>query len=83
MRELSSAQGSRPIQWRHERALGTAVGIPFMRWVEVEVHHADLCAGYAFDDWSSVFVQEMLVRAVEDREVKGRGITCDAGSRGS
>ncbi|WP_256838948.1 maleylpyruvate isomerase family mycothiol-dependent enzyme [Ornithinimicrobium faecis] len=71
MRQLTSEQWNRPIQWRHERSLGTAVGIPFMRWVEVEIHHTDLAAGYTFADWPADFVQTMLVRVVAEREVKG------------
>lgn len=74
MREVTGDQWNRPIHWRHERNLGRAVGIPFMRWVEVEVHHVDLRAGYSFQDWPTDFVQDMLVRVIEDREVKGNAL---------
>jgi maleylpyruvate isomerase len=37
--------------------------VPFRRWREVEIHHADLgLPGFAFDDWSSDYVREELRR---------------------
>jgi maleylpyruvate isomerase len=30
--------------------------LPFMRWREVEVHHADLGLGFSYDDWSREYV---------------------------
>jgi maleylpyruvate isomerase len=42
--------------------------VVFRRWVEVEVHHADLGLGFDWDDWSSGFVREELRR----REMKYR-----------
>ncbi|MGD9703490.1 MAG: maleylpyruvate isomerase N-terminal domain-containing protein [Acidimicrobiia bacterium] len=37
--------------------------LPFRRWREVEVHHADLgLPGFTFDDWSSDYVRRELPR---------------------
>ncbi|MGH9247192.1 MAG: maleylpyruvate isomerase N-terminal domain-containing protein [Acidimicrobiales bacterium] len=33
---------------------------PFLRWREVEVHHADLGLGFTFDDWSDAYVDAEL-----------------------
>jgi maleylpyruvate isomerase len=37
--------------------------LPFKRWREVEVHHADLGLGFSFSDWSSGYVRRELHRA--------------------
>jgi maleylpyruvate isomerase len=34
--------------------------LPFLRWREVEVHHADLGLGFSFDDWSDAYVAAEL-----------------------
>jgi maleylpyruvate isomerase len=34
--------------------------LPFARWREVEVHHADLGLGFGFDDWSEAYVAAEL-----------------------
>ena len=40
--------------------------LPFRRWREVEVHHADLgMSGFTFDDWSTGYIRREL-----DRETK-------------
>lgn len=36
------------------------VDVPLMRLREVEIHHADLDAGYSADDWSPEFCAELL-----------------------
>jgi maleylpyruvate isomerase len=41
--------------------------VPRMRQVEVEVHHADLDAGYGPEDWSAEFLDPLLGRLVADR----------------
>ena len=38
--------------------------IVFLRWREVEVHHADLGCGFTFADWSSDYVRYELDRQV-------------------
>lgn len=34
--------------------------LPWKRWREVEVHHADLGLGFGFEDWSSSYVRREL-----------------------
>ncbi len=34
--------------------------LPFLRWREVEIHHADLGLGFTFDDWSAEYVAAEL-----------------------
>ena len=36
--------------------------LPWRRWREVEVHHADLGLGFSFEDWSDPYVRLELVR---------------------
>jgi maleylpyruvate isomerase len=36
--------------------------LPFIRWREVSVHHADLGLGYSWSDWGSDYVRLELVR---------------------
>lgn len=36
--------------------------LPFLRWREVEVHHADLGLGFTFDDWSDAYVTAELAK---------------------
>ena len=38
--------------------------IVFLRWREVEVHHADLGIGFTFADWSDEYVRYELDRQV-------------------
>ncbi len=38
--------------------------IVFLRWREVEVHHADLALGFSFADWSTEYVRLELDRQV-------------------
>lgn len=50
-----------PVAWqgRSRETSGREVPVtdlPFMRWREVEVHHADLGLGFDFDDWSDGYV---------------------------
>lgn len=34
--------------------------VPWMRWREVEIHHADLDAGYSLQDWQPAFAAHLL-----------------------
>jgi maleylpyruvate isomerase len=45
-----------------------AAELPTMRWREVEIHHADLAAGYTVADWPEPFLDAMFNRVVHDRE---------------
>ena len=44
----------------------SARAVPGMRWREVEIHHVDLAAGYAADDWPQVF-SESVIEAMAKR----------------
>lgn len=44
-----------------------AVAVPAMRWREVEIHHADLDAGYGPADWAPVFA-DAAVDFMADRQ---------------
>jgi maleylpyruvate isomerase len=48
---------------RHRGAVEPLSELPFKRWREVEVHHADLGLGFGFDDWTSGYVRRELRRA--------------------
>lgn len=39
--------------------------LPFSRWREVEVHHADLGLGYSYQDWPEEYVALELARQLE------------------
>ena len=43
------------------------IAIPGMRHREVDIHHADLDAGYGPADWPEDFLDEMFNRVVRDR----------------
>lgn len=45
-----------------------AAEIPFMRWREVEIHHADLGFGYGPGDWPGEFTSYLLATAAYDRD---------------
>jgi maleylpyruvate isomerase len=61
--------------------------LPFGRWREVEVHHADLGLGYSWADWPDSFADAELARAIAglpERLPDGVGLTLvatDAGQR--
>ena len=44
-----------------------ARGIATLRWMEVEIHHADLAVGYTHADWPPAFCDLVLERVVQDR----------------
>ncbi|MFE5510785.1 maleylpyruvate isomerase family mycothiol-dependent enzyme [Streptomyces sp. NPDC056529] len=55
------AVGERPADWGRTVELrngvtDSAARVPFRRWVEVELHHVDLGAGYDLDDLPEEFV---------------------------
>ena len=55
---------------RYTRAVSGAVlpmeVLPFSRWREVEVHHADLGLGFGYEEWSEGFVADELPRALDN-----------------
>jgi maleylpyruvate isomerase len=54
---------------RYTRAVSGArlpmSALPFSRWREVEVHHADLGLGFGYQDWSEGFVGDELPRVLD------------------
>lgn len=52
-----------------------AAAVPAMRWREVEIHHADLDAGYSHRDWDAAFadaaVDHLAARQAETRTGDG------------
>jgi maleylpyruvate isomerase len=68
---LDAAWASLPEEaWgRYTRAVSGALlpmeALPFSRWREVEVHHADLGLGFGFQDWPAAFVAHELPRALD------------------
>lgn len=46
----------------------TAAEIPFMRWREVEIHHADLGLGYGPNNWPAEFTSYLFATAAYDRD---------------
>lgn len=45
-----------------------AADIPYMRWREVEIHHADLGLGYGPADWEPEFARYLFDAAAYDRD---------------
>jgi maleylpyruvate isomerase len=68
---LEAAWASLPEEaWgRYCRAVSGALlpieALPFSRWREVEVHHADLGLDFGFQNWSEGFVAEELPRGLD------------------
>jgi maleylpyruvate isomerase len=59
-----------------------AAAVPAMRWREVEIHHADLGAGYGPRDWEPVFadaVVDTLAARLADRDPGFTVVLTDAG----
>lgn len=57
--------------------------VPTLREREIEIHHADLDAGYSADDWSEGFATRTLAQLVADMDDKGdlTLVATDTGSR--
>ncbi|MEY2582773.1 MAG: maleylpyruvate isomerase [Ilumatobacteraceae bacterium] len=55
----SSAWAGRAVMLGGE---ATIADLPFIRWREVSVHHADLGLGYSWSDWDEDYVRLELVR---------------------
>ncbi len=76
-----------------ERGIGRMVGgecpvaeLPFRRWREVEVHHADLGLGFGWQDWSDAYVARELERTVAvlaPRLPAGRSVWLEATDTGA
>lgn len=87
------ADWERPVTLRNG-VTDSAAGLPFRRWIEVELHHVDLGAGYGVEDLPGAFLDRQLVymarrfaghpalpQAVELRTEDGVRLPTGAGAR--
>lgn len=60
-----------------------ATKVPWMRLLEVEIHHVDLALDYTPADWSEAFLSRLLPQSVADRAaLAGPGFTVHATDTG-
>ena len=62
------------------------VELPFRRWREVEVHHADLGLGFGWQDWAAAYVERELALTIAElpgRLPPGRGVRMEATDTGA
>jgi maleylpyruvate isomerase len=64
---LGDADWRAPVRWGYDAREGTADLVPWLRLVELEVHHVDLEVGYTPAHWPADFVRRQLGRVVQDR----------------
>ena len=99
VRDVVAASGQLEEQWAAtpadvwEKGRGrTAAGecplheLPFRRWREVEIHHADLGLGFGWEDWTSAYVERELTRTLADlpsRLPPDRGVRLEATDTGA
>lgn len=60
--------------------------LPFRRWREVEIHHADLGLGFGWDDWTAAYVDRELALAIAElasRLPPERGVRLEATDTGA
>ena len=54
--------------------------IPWRRWREVELHHADLGLGFTTADWSPAFIAQDLARRLEEWTSEPNTLPAEVGS---
>jgi maleylpyruvate isomerase len=64
--ELADADWGATVRWGYDGRPGTAELVPWLRLVEVEIHHVDLDVGYTPAHWPAEFAARQLARTVED-----------------
>ena len=60
--------------------------LPFRRWREVEVHHADLGLAFGWQDWTAAYVERELAVTITDLPTRlppGRGVRLEATDSGA
>jgi maleylpyruvate isomerase len=67
---LGAADWRAPVRWGYDARECTADLVPWLRLVELEVHHVDLDVGYTPAHWPADFVRDQLGRAVDDRRLR-------------
>lgn len=62
------------------------VELPFRRWREVEIHHADLGLAFGWQDWAADYVERELSVTIADLPARlppGRGVRIEATDTGA
>lgn len=65
--ELDVRHQDAPVTWAPGQPTFPAREVATIRWVELEVHHADLGLGYTHEQWDPSFADVLLDRVVDDR----------------
>lgn len=68
--EMTDADWRATVRFGGDHREGTADLVPWLRLVEVELHHVDLDVGYTPAHWAVPFVSRQLARTVEDRRLR-------------
>jgi maleylpyruvate isomerase len=68
--ELTDADWRAPLRWGADGRDGTADLVPWLRLVELEVHHVDLDLGYTPAHWTASFARRQLARTVDDYRLR-------------
>jgi maleylpyruvate isomerase len=64
--QMREADWQARVRWASDSPDTTADLVPWLRLVEVEVHHVDLDLGYTPAHWAAAFVHRQLRRTAED-----------------
>jgi maleylpyruvate isomerase len=64
--ELAEGDWQAPVRWGYDARDGKADLVPWLRLVELEIHHVDLDLGYTPAHWTTRFTRQQLARTVED-----------------
>jgi maleylpyruvate isomerase len=67
---LGDADWRAPVRWGYDGRECTADLVPWLRLVELEVHHVDLDVGYTPAHWPAPFVRRQLDRVAEERRLR-------------
>lgn len=71
--ELTESQWAAHISWGAAGRDGEATFVPWLRRVEVEVHHVDLDLDYTLAHWPEDFVERLLTETADDFTARGDG----------
>ena len=63
---MADADWRAHVRWGSDDRDGTAELVPWLRLVELEIHHVDLDVGYTPAHWTARFTRHQLARTVED-----------------
>ena len=65
-REMTDADWQSVVSWGAADRQGPATVVPWLRRMEVEVHHVDLDLDYTLAHWPEDFVEQMLAETTQD-----------------